>query len=335
MQLAFRPWPRWSTDIQLVDGVRLLDLEPASDDLLSDAVAGLRSVPKTLPCKYFYDARGSRLFEEITRLDEYYPTRTELDIMRAHRDAIAAAIGPEALVVELGSGSGVKTARLMRSLERPAGLILVDISREALVESARSLGDEFPFLDVLAVCADYTQSFTLPMPRRIPKRTVGYFPGSTIGNFSLAEAERFLAEVARLVGRGGSLLIGVDRVKDPAVIEAAYNDSRGVTAEFNLNLLDRLAAAGATVDRRRFTHRAIYDREAQRVEMHLVSTADQLVRISGQTIPIGEGEVICTEHSHKYEIEALAALAARAGFVLREHWSDAREWFSVCHMVVE
>jgi len=335
MQLAFNIQPPATSTIDLVDGVRLLDLEPPVDDLLSEALAGLRSQPKSLPCKYFYDARGSELFEEITRLDEYYPTRTELGIMREHSASMARAVGSDALVVELGSGSGLKTKRLLRSLDRPAGLILVDISREALIASARSLAGDFPELDVLAVCADYTQSFELPMPRRIPRRVVGYFPGSTLGNFSRAEAERFLSGVARMVGKGGGLLIGVDRVKDPAVLEAAYNDARGVTAEFNKNLLDRLVAAGAAVDRRRFEHRAIYNREARRVEMHLVSNADQLVRISNQTIPISDGESICTEHSHKYDLSQLAELAKSAGFSLREHWSDAEDWFSVCHLVAD
>jgi dimethylhistidine N-methyltransferase len=253
--------------------------------------------------------------------------------MQAHREAIAASVGTQALVVELGSGSGLKTERLLRSLERPTGLILVDISRDALVASARSLGSTFPDLDVLAVCADYTQSFTLPAPRQEARRVVAYFPGSTIGNFSRAEAEGFLAQVAHLVGPGGGLLLGVDRVKDPAIIEAAYNDARGITAEFNLNLLDRLTSAGASVDRTRFQHRAIYNREAGRVEMHLVSTADQLVRIANRTIPVAEGEVICTEHSHKYDLDSLVALAHGAGFALQEHWSDPHDWFTVCHLV--
>ncbi len=333
MQLAFRARPHSPTDIQLIDGVRLLDLEPPVDDLLGDALAGLTSKPRTLPCKYFYDARGSALFEEITRLDEYYPTRTELAIMRSHRAEIAEAVGPEALVVELGSGSGLKTERLLHSLKRPTGLILVDISREALVASARYLGRQFPEIDVLAVCADYTHSFTLPAPRSRPRRVVGYFPGSTIGNFSRGEAEGFLAQVAKLVGPGGGLLLGIDRVKEPEVIEAAYNDSRGVTAEFNLNLLDRLAAAGATVDRSRFRHRAVYNREARRIEMQLVSEADQLVRIADRTIPIGDGEVICTEHSHKYDLDGVIELARGAGLELREHWSDSRDWFTICHLI--
>lgn len=334
MQIAFRPRIDLPAEIQLVDGVRLLDLEPPANDLLSDALAGLQARPRSLPCKYFYDARGSELFEQITRLPEYYPTRTELSIMAARREAIAAAVGADALVVELGSGSGEKTERLIASLDRPAGLVLVDISRDALIASARALRARFGELDVLAVCADYTKSLALPRPAPAPRRVVAYFPGSTIGNFGPAEAERFLAGIARMVGPGGGLVLGVDRVKDTATLEAAYDDRAGVTAAFNLNLVERLAAAGAIINPGLFAHRAVFDERARRIEMYLVSTAPQLVRIRNTSIALAEGEAICTEHSHKYDLASLRALAARAGFALREHWSDEREWFSICHFEV-
>jgi len=325
-----------STDgrqLERLGAVRLLDLAPRASDLLSDACEGLRRRPKTLPCKYFYDARGSELFERITELAEYYPTRTELAIMDAHAAEMAEAIGPRAWLVEFGSGSGLKTERLLAALDAPTGCVLVDISKSALVASAQYLSRRFAPLDVLAICADYTQPFGLPEPPRGAARITGYFPGSTIGNFTPREALSFLRRVHSLVGPRGSLLIGIDRVKPVDVLEAAYNDAHGVTAQFNLNLLRRLRSAGAHVSEESFEHRAIYNRKADRIEMHLVSRGEQTLEIAGELFQMAPGESICTEHSHKYRLDDFAKLADEAGFALDAQWSDDRDWFSVCHLV--
>lgn len=319
--------------VQEVDSIRLMDLAPATSDLLSDARAGLRRDPKTLPCKYFYDQRGSELFERITELREYYPTRTELQIMADHAGEMADAIGPDAWLVEFGSGSGLKTERLLSALHEPAGCVLVDISKSALISSARHLSQHFPGLDVLAVCADYTSDFSLPRPQPAPRRITGYFPGSTIGNFTRDEARTFLTRVRRLVGEGGSLLVGFDRVKAVPVLEAAYNDGEGVTAAFNLNLLARLSQAGAQVQVEGFEHRAVYNPNEDRIEMLLVSRRDQTLEVGGERFAVEQGEAICTEHSHKYRLEDFLQLAHEAGFEADRHWSDPRDWFSVCHVV--
>lgn len=314
---------------------RLLDLAPEMGDLVQDALAGLSQQPKTLPCKYFYDARGSDLFEQITELPEYYPTRTELKIMLEHGSEMAEAIGPRALIVELGSGSGRKTRELLRRLDDPAGLVLVEISKAALLASAGQLSERFKQLEVVGVCADYTKDFTLPRPRRRAARSVGYFPGSTLGNFTRAEATDFLARVRALVGDNGGLLVGVDRVKDRATLEAAYDDAQGVTAAFNMNLLSRLNAAGGNFDLEHFHHRAVYNDAARRIEMHLVSERDQQVTLGGKQFDFAKDESICTEHSHKYELDQLSAMARKAGFLLSRVWSDEREWFSVCYLTAQ
>jgi dimethylhistidine N-methyltransferase len=246
---------------------------------------------------------------------------------------MADAIGDGVWLVEFGSGSGLKTQRLLSSLHRPVGCVLVDISRSALVKSANELAADFPALDFLAVCADYTQDFALPEPPSGCRRITGYFPGSTIGNFVRAEARTFLRRVRQLVGEEGSLLVGFDRVKDVRVLEAAYNDSEGVTAAFNLNVLTRLQAAEADVDPSQFDHRARYNGTEERIEMQLVSRTDQVLRVAGERFAVGKGESIFTEHSHKYDLDSFVALANEAGFALGAHWSDEREWFSVCHLV--
>ena len=312
--------------------VRVLDLAPKMGDLVQDSLAGLTQSPKTLPCKYFYDAEGSALFEKITRLPEYYPTRTELAIMLEHGTEMADAIGSRARIVEFGSGSGRKTRELVLRLDDPVELVLVEISRDALLESAKHLSERFKDLEVLGVCADYTTEFAPPKPQRTAARTVGYFPGSTLGNFTRAEATEFLSRVRKLVGPEGGLLLGVDRIKDVATLEAAYDDAQGVTAAFNMNLLTRLNDAGANFDMDAFHHRAVYNDGARRIEMHLVSERDQQIMLDGTQVSFAEGESICTEHSHKYELDQLSAMARKAGFALSRVWSDEREWFSVCYL---
>ncbi len=310
--------------------LEVTDQAPAREEFLRDALGGLQASPKTLPCKYFYDERGSKLFDDICELPEYYPTRTELGIMERHGDDMAAVLGPACLVVEYGSGSSMKTRLLLDRLEEPAGYVPVDISREHLLASAAALAAEYPTLEVLPVCADFTQPFELPAPSRSPKRTAVYFPGSTIGNFTTDQAEGLLRQVRELVGPGGSLLIGVDLVKEASVLERAYDDAAGVTAAFNLNLLERMnRELGADFDVERFRHRAVWCAEPSRIEMHLVSETDQTVQLGARSISFAAGESICTEHSHKYSRESFAAIAGRAGLDVERIWTDDAELFSV------
>jgi L-histidine Nalpha-methyltransferase len=309
--------------------LELCDLSPERERFLSDVLEGLARSAKTLPCKYFYDARGSALFDRICTLPEYYPTRTELAILRRHAPAMAAAIGPRCLLVEYGSGSSTKTRLLLDRLADPAAYVPVDISREHLLQSAAALAAHYPRLRVTPVCADFTRPFALP---DVPDaaRVVGYFPGSTIGNFAPADARKFLADIAEQCGPGGALLIGVDLTKPRSVLEPAYDDARGVTAEFNRNLLRRAnRELGADFDLAAFDHRAFWNASLGRVEMHLVSRRDQVVRIAGRAIPFAKGESIHTENSHKYELAGFAALAAAAGFTVERVWTDDAELFSV------
>ncbi len=315
--------------------VRIIDLHPDVGDLRAEALAGLRSAEKSLPCKYFYDALGARLFEVITELPEYYPTRTELGIMTRSAKEIANTIGSHATLVEFGSGVGLKTRKLLDALIDPAGCVIIDISRGALEASAAELGDRYEGMEVIAVCADYTQPLRLPRPHRPSARTVAFFPGSTIGNFTHDEAVGFLGRVADLVGEGGGLLVGVDRKKDRSVIEAAYNDALGVTAAFNLNILRRLNEMGADFDLGAFRHHAPYVGAEGRIEMRLISEAAQTVRIGDARVDFVAGEHIVTEHSHKYDLGQFEDIARQAGFRLAKHWSDERDWFSVCFLEVD
>jgi dimethylhistidine N-methyltransferase len=312
--------------------VRIVDLHPKVGDLRAEAVEGLGRSPKSLPCKYFYDALGARLFEAITELEEYYPTRTELGIMGRWVDEMADAIGPHATLVEFGSGVGLKTRKLLDALIEPSGCVLIDISKAALEGSARALAARYPQMEVVAVCADYTQPLRLPRPRRPSARTVAFFPGSTIGNFTHDEAIGFLERVADLVGPGGGLLVGIDRKKDPRIIERAYNDALGVTAAFNLNILRRLNENGANFDLGAFRHHAPYLEDEGRVEMRLVSELDQRVRVGDADFVMQAGEYVVTEHSHKYHLGQFEAMAQAAGFRLSKQWSDERNWFSICFL---
>jgi len=315
--------------------VRIVDLHPKVGDLQAEAAEGLRRPQKALPCKYFYDALGARLFEAITELPEYYPTRTELGIMSRAAHEIAEAIGSHATLVEFGSGVGLKTQKLLDALIEPSGCVLIDISRAALEASADQLADRYDDMEVIAVCADYTQPLRLPRPHRPSSRTVAFFPGSTIGNFTHDEAVSFLERVAELVGQDGGLLVGIDRKKDPKVIEGAYNDSLGVTAAFNLNILRRLNQTGADFDLRTFRHHAPYVESEGRIEMRLISQIDQSVRIGNANIALSSGEHIVTEHSHKYDLSQFEEMAHSAGFRLTKQWSDDRNWFSVCFLEVD
>lgn len=311
-------------------GITLYDLEPDTGDFRAEVIAGLTAAPKTLPPKFFYDAEGSQLFDRICELGDYYPTRTELAITESSIGAIVEAVGPRCRVVELGSGSSLKTRILLDNLVEPAAYLPLDISREHLLAAAERLAERYPDLPIHPVCADYSQPVPeLPTPEEYA-RTVVYFPGSTIGNFARDDALAFLTRLNSLAGDGGALLIGVDMKKDEGILHRAYNDSEGVTAAFNLNLLVRInRELDADFDLDRFRHRAIWDEAHGRIEMQLVSTEQQSVRIGEQAIEFGEGEIITTEYSHKYSREEFAELAAQAGFVVRQVWTDERDWFSV------
>ena len=303
---------------------------PASSDFLSDVIAGLSTEPRTLPCKYFYDERGAGLFQKICELPEYYITRTEIDILDRHRAEIAAHLGAQINLIGLGTGSGTKTRILIEALEKPAGYIPVDISEKQLRKSTAVFHKIFPDLEILPVCADYLQPVVLPATRHKAARKVIYFPGSTIGNFEPDEATQFLRRVAKVCCHGGALLIGVDLRKDRDVIEAAYNDSAGVTAQFNLNLLARAnRELGADFDLQHWQHRAIYNSDAGRIEMHLISQIDQAVHVADHTFEFRSGEKIITEFSYKYAPEGFAALARDAGFEFQKMWTDDARLFGV------
>jgi dimethylhistidine N-methyltransferase len=292
-----------------------------------DILIGLTAAQKRLSPKYLYDERGSQLFDEICSLPEYYPTRTELKLLRANAAELAALIGPRAEVVELGAGSSLKACRLLAYLHEPARYLPVDISAEYLKKQAAEVAAEFPRVEVEAVLADFTRPFDLP--RQLTReRTLVFFPGSTIGNLSRSHAAALLASLATRLG--GQLLIGVDICREAPVLHPAYNDSSGVTAAFNLNVLARLnRELGADFDLGSFEHDAVYDAEQERIEMRLVSVRAQVVTIGGVAIPFRPGEYIVSEHSHKYAPDELAAIARAAGWELRRCWIDDDERFSL------
>lgn len=301
-----------------------------SADLFTDVIAGLSSNPRTLPCKYFYDARGAALFQDICELPEYYITRTEIDILAQNRTDIAAQLGPNIELIGLGTGAGTKTRILIEALDNPAVYVPVDISEKQLRQSTALFRKIFPKLEILPVCADYLQPVVLPSPTKKPARNVVYFPGSTIGNFEPDEALQFLRRVANVSRDNGGLLIGVDLKKRRDVLEAAYNDRAGVTAQFNLNLLERVnRELGANFDLECWRHRAIYNSKAGRIEMHLISDLDQFVHIEQHKFHFRRGEKIITEFSYKYSPDEFAALAGKAGFNFIRMWTDAADLFGL------
>lgn len=307
-----------------------LDQDLGRDDFREQVLAGLGADQKRIPSKFFYDEAGAQLFERITELPEYYITRTELLIMQAAVDEMAACIGPRCRLVEFGSGSSLKTRILLDALVDPVAYVPIDISREHLLENARTLAEEYPDLLVQPVCADYTQPYELPSAERAAASTVAYFPGSTIGNFTWEEAVEFLARVGGILGAGSGLLLGTDLHKDKTVLEAAYNDSQGLTAAFNLNLLAHInRELGADFDLQAFAHVAFYSETERRIEMHLRSLKDQTVRIAGAAIAFAKGESILTEYSYKYTRSTLSRMADAAGFVVDKVWTDADRLFSV------
>jgi dimethylhistidine N-methyltransferase len=300
---------------------------PAPELDFADALLeGLRGEPKRIPCKYFYDAEGSRLFEQICALPEYYPTRVELALLNAHASEMAALIGPDAEIIEFGAGAAEKIRPLLRAADTPRAYVPIDISGPYLHEIAERLRSEFRALTVRPIVADFTREMILPPSAT---RRVGFFPGSTIGNFEPEEAHAFLSGAARML-RGGGLLIGVDLVKDPEILHAAYNDAQGITAAFNKNLLARAnREAYANFDLPAFSHYAFYNPAQQRIEMYLISRWAQRVSVCGRAISFAEGEAIHTENSHKYTLDGFRALASSAGFIPRAIWCDAARLFSI------
>jgi dimethylhistidine N-methyltransferase len=310
------------------------DFKPEQDRFRDDVVNGLQKQQKELPCKYFYDERGSYLFECICGLDEYYIPRTETAIMKTAIEQIAELLGPEVLLIEYGSGSSTKTQILLDHLPDLTAYMPIDISREQLIEATEDLIQRYPRLTIVPVCADYTRGFSLPDIKGPVSRSVAYFPGSTIGNLDPNEARQFLAHVARLCGPGGGLLIGVDLKKDPAMLHRAYNDSDGVTAQFNLNILERInRELDGKFQVAYFEHYAFYNPQESRVEMHLVSRRDQKVRLDSTSVSFARGESIWTESSYKYNLDEFALLADNAGFAVEHVWTDEQHLFSVQYLL--
>jgi dimethylhistidine N-methyltransferase len=294
-----------------------------------DVIAGLAAQPKRIPPKYFYDDEGSRLFEVITQLPEYYPTRSELEILSAHAADIAAFIPQNAILVEFGSGSCRKVRLLLDAAPHLRAYVPVDISSGFLDGQAAMLRRDYRGLAVAPVAADFTQNFALPQHLQAGP-CVGFFPGSTIGNFEPHEATDFLRHAAAMLGPGASFIVGADLVKAPDVLNAAYNDAAGVTRQFNLNLLARInRELDADFDLDRFDHCAFYDGTRRRIEMHLVSLAAQTVSVAGFQVPFRAGETIHTENSYKFTPESFATLARRAGWMVRAMWTDAERRFAV------
>ncbi len=307
-----------------------VDLAPGLAEFRAEVWKGLGAARKTLPCKYLYDERGSHLFDEICELPEYYPTRTETGILEEHADEMAELLGPRCVLLEFGSGNSSKTRLLLDHLQDPAAYVPLDISRDHLLSAARDLRERYPHIPVLPVCADYTSEIRLPAAAAKAGRKMMFFPGSTLGNFERVAARAFLERIARLLGPGGLLLVGLDLKKDPAILKRAYDDARGVTAAFNRNLLHRInRELDGTFDAEAFTHRAIWNEAEGRMEMHLESDRAQTAEVAGRSFRFERGETIWTESSYKFSREGFATLAGDSGYDEERVWTDADELFSV------
>lgn len=307
------------------------DREPPRGDFLKDAVEGLSRTQKALPPKYFYDSHGSHLFDRICETREYYVTRTETALLAEIGPEVSEKAGKSATIVEFGAGSATKVRLLLDALEAPAGYLAIDISAEHVRAATEKLAADYPSIAMGAICADFTQPIEIPEEIDAPEgRRVGFFPGSTIGNFAPAEAANFLESARALLGDGAALLIGVDLKKDPKLLDAAYNDADGVTAAFNLNMLRRLERElGARLSVEDFTHQAFYNEREGRVEMHLKSQRDQTLALDGHAFLLAEGETIHTENSYKYGLAEFQELAARTGFTAASVWTDPDRLFSI------
>ncbi len=305
------------------------------ENFRDEVLDGLSKSPRQLPYKFFYDQRGAQLFQEICDLPEYYITRTEIEILRLHGADMAKALGPQVELIGLGTGAGTKTRILLEELHNPAVYVPIDISKEQLEKSSARFREMFPTLQVLPVCVDYLEPFELPLPRRLSSQSTIYFPGSTIGNFEPETASEFLARLVDLAGDGGGLLIGVDLQKDRDVLERAYNDAAGVTAQFNKNLLVRInRELEADFDLNRWQHHAIYSPSEGRIEIYLISDNEQTVHIGAREFQFRAGEEILTEYSYKHTIAGFIELARQAGFHFEQVWTDDARWFGVFYFTV-
>ncbi len=304
-------------------------------EIISEVLEGLSKDQMELSCKYFYDAKGSALFDEICKLEEYYPTRTELQIMNDNIEEISSALGENILLVELGSGSSIKTRLLLEHLSNLTAYIPIDISSEHLLRTAESLRNDFPKINIYPLDADYNKPFELPKITEDFSRIVVYYPGSTVGNFTPKRAKNFINRTAKILGINGTLLVGVDLKKDKKILEAAYNDSKGITAEFNINILERFnSEIGSNFDVNKFTHHAFYNENAGRIEMHLKCTEKQDVRIDGITIIFDRGDDILTEYSYKYTLKEFEDLVSD-NFLVKQVWVDENNLFSVQYLEVK
>lgn len=301
-----------------------------ADQLTREVLAGLRKSPKELSPVWFYDELGSALFDRICELPEYYLTRTELGIMQTHAAEMAQHIGPQAAVIEFGSGTSLKTRLLLDRLDTPAAYVPVDIAREQLLDAASGLARDYPSLHIVPVCADFTQPFDLPKAVTAAQNRVVYFPGSTLGNFTRPQALQLLSRMRQMVGSNSAVLIGIDLKKDPHILEQAYNDAAGVTAQFNLNALRHLnRELGASFDLHAFEHQAIWVESEDRIEMRLISKQDQIVVVAGSHIPIKRGEYLLTECCHKYTLAGFKELAGACQLAVAQVWMDPERRFSV------
>ncbi|MEL7112955.1 MAG: L-histidine N(alpha)-methyltransferase [Pseudomonadota bacterium] len=301
---------------------------PVDRQFLNDVLAGLSASQKTLPCQYLYDEAGSRLFEQITELPEYYPTRTEIDILNTYADEIAKALGPDVLLVEYGAGASTKTRILLEALADPAGYVPIDVSEEFLLQTADDLRAEYPELPVVPVIGNFMATSNLPAGAS--GKPVGFFPGSTLGNLSDDEIGLFMRNARALLGSNGTFVLGIDLRKPASILIPAYDDAAGVTAAFNLNLLTRInRELGADFDRRAFKHRAVWNEKESRIEMHLVSQKAQTVHINGHAVAFETGETIHTENSRKFDLAKLVKQFEQAGWRLKTVWQDDRNYFAV------
>ncbi len=311
-----------------------LDYNPPKENFLQDVLEGLSKPQKSIPPKYFYDAKGSALFDRICQLDEYYVTRTEIGLLESAGAEIGRRVGRESTIVEYGSGSSTKIRLLLDQTPEASEYAAIDISRDHLVRATNQLAEDYPDVTVGAICADFLQPIDLPdYVGQGDGPFLGFFPGSTIGNFSAEEALQFLKTARKVLKNDGALLIGVDLKKDPKVLEAAYNDEQGVTAEFNLNLLTRINnELNGTIDEEQFEHRALFNDEAGRIEMHLISKKEQEVKVGAQVFSFEKGESIHTENSKKYAVDEFVNLAERAGYNSDNIWTDPDDLFSLHYL---
>ncbi len=309
--------------------------ELTQNNILEEVINGLSQQQKQLPSKLFYDEKGSALFNEICDLEEYYPTRTEMQIMMDNIEEIGSLLGEGTLLMELGSGSSTKIRLLLDHIPGLAGYVPIDISAEHLIQSCASLKNEYPELNIYTLAADYTKDFKLPSIDNSYDHIAAYYPGSTIGNFKPDEAKDFLKRIAKIVGKNGGMIIGVDLKKNKKIVEAAYNDKKGVTADFNLNMLSHINdELDSNFDVNKFSHLAFYNELKGRIEMHLVSEENQKVGLNGTSIYFEKGEDILTEYSYKYSVEDFACLVSDI-FEVRKVWTDKNNLFSIQYLRVK